>query len=283
MELARKNTWEIRYQSLQASIDPMYGKAAIVIVTWNNLGYTRQCIESLLADQTWPNKKLIVVDNASTDGTVEYLTDLSEENENVLFIANRENLGFAAGNNIGFKHLDDSEYVVLLNNDTVVPKGWLANLLKHLRNPEIGAVGPVTNSIGNEAMIEVPYTDVKEMERFAQAYTAAHEGEFFEIGVLAMYCMAMRREVFDQIGPLDERFGVGMFEDDDYARRLREKGFRIICAEDAFVHHWGRASFSKLDNAEYTQIFEKNLALFEEKWNVKWSPHKALRRKKTTL
>jgi GT2 family glycosyltransferase len=283
MELARKNTWEIRYQLLQSSVDAMYGKAAIVIVTWNNLDYTRQCIQSLLADQTWPNRKLIVVDNASTDGTVDYLTDLSEENENVLFIANHENLGFAAGNNTGLKHLDDSEYVILLNNDTVVPRGWLANLLKHLKNPEIGAVGPVTNSIGNEAMIEVPYTDVKEMELFAQTYTAAHEGEFFEIGVLAMYCMAMRREVFDQIGPLDERFGVGMFEDDDYARRLREKGFRIICAEDAFVHHWGRASFSKLDDAKYTQIFEKNLALFEEKWNVKWSPHKALRRRKTTM
>jgi GT2 family glycosyltransferase len=283
VELARKNTWEIRYRSLQSNIDALYGKASIVIVTWNNLDYTRQCLQSLLADQTWPNLKLIVVDNASTDGTVDYLTALSEQNENILFISNGENLGFAAGNNIGLKHVDDSEYVVLLNNDTVVPRGWLSNLLRHLRNPEIGAVGPVTNSIGNEAMIEVPYTDVKEMERFAQAYTAAHEGDFFEIGVLAMYCMAMRREVFDQIGPLDERFGVGMFEDDDYARRLRDKGFRIICAEDAFVHHWGRASFSKLDNAEYTKIFEKNLALFEEKWNVKWSPHKALRRKKTTL
>jgi polysaccharide pyruvyl transferase CsaB len=283
VELARNNTWEMRYRSLQSSIDTLYGKASIVIVTWNNLDYTRQCIQSLLADQTWPNLKLIVVDNASTDGTVQYLTELSEGNENILCLANRENLGFAAANNIGLKHVEDSEYVVLLNNDTVVPKGWLANLLKHLKNPEIGAVGPVTNSIGNEAMIEVPYTDVKEMERFALAYTAEHEAEFFEIGVLAMYCMAMRREVFDQVGPLDERFGVGMFEDDDYARRLREKGFRIICAEDAFVHHWGRASFSKLNNTEYTEIFEKNLALFEEKWNVKWSPHKALRRRKTTM
>jgi GT2 family glycosyltransferase len=249
----------------------------------NNLDITRQCIESLLADETWPNIELIVVDNASSDGTVDYLTRLSEEHKNIRVILNPENLGFAAANNIGLKYVGGSEYVVFLNNDTVVPRGWLARLLKYLKNPTIGTVGPVTNAIGNEAMIDVPYTSMQEMHEFAQAYTVAHDGEFFEINMLAMYCMAMRREVFDLIGPLDDSFGIGMFEDDDYARRVRGKGFRIICAEDVFVHHWGRASFSKLENTEYVRLFEKNRSLFEKKWNVKWSPHKLSKPQKTTL
>ena len=147
----------------------------------------------------------------------------------------------------------------------------------------MGMVGPVTNSAGNEAKIEVPYTDMDEMNEFARAYTAARDGEFFEIGMLAMYCMAMRTEVLNSVGLLDERFGIGMFEDDDYARRVREKGYRIICAEDAYVHHWGRASFSKLENEAYVRLFEKNRSLFEKKWNIKWSPHKLAKQGKATL
>jgi polysaccharide pyruvyl transferase CsaB len=281
--LARRNTWEIRYQAAEKSIVSLYGKVSIIIVTWNNLDYTRQCISSLLADQTWPNYELIVVDNASTDGTVQYLNQLSEEHANIRTILNRSNVGFAAANNIGLNHVQDSEYVVLLNNDTVVPIGWLARLLRHLRDPSVGMVGPVTNSAGNEAKIEVPYTSIEEMNDFAQVYMAARDGEFFEINMLAMYCMAMRREVMESIGPLDESFGIGMFEDDDYARRVREKGYRIVCAEDTFVHHWGRASFSKLESTEYMRLFEKNRTLFEKKWNVKWSPHKLAKSQKITL
>lgn len=283
MALARQNTWEIRYQAARSGIESLYGRVSIVIVTWNNLDYTRQCISSLLADQTWPNIELIVVDNASTDGTVEYLNQLSEEHANIRTILNRSNVGFAAANNIGLKHVQDSEYFVLLNNDTVLPVGWLARLLRHLREPNVGMVGPVTNSAGNEAKIEVPYTGIEEMNDFAQAYMAARDGEFFEINMLAMYCIAMRKEVVEAVGLLDERFGIGMFEDDDYARRVREKGYKIICAEDAFVHHWGRASFSKLDNAEYVQLFEKNRSLFEKKWNIKWAPHKLAKSQKITL
>jgi len=66
-----------------------------------------------------------------------------------------------------------------------------------------------------------------------------------------------------------------MFEDDDYAHRVRLKGHRVICAEDVFIHHFGEASFSKLKiSGEYTKLFEENKRRFEEKWGVKWEPHK---------
>jgi hypothetical protein len=64
-----------------------------------------------------------------------------------------------------------------------------------------------------------------------------------------------------------------MFEDDDFARRVRDAGYRVVCAEDVFIHHFGRASFSRMAEVEYRQLFERNRTLFEQKWKTRWRPH----------
>ena len=135
-------------------------------------------------------------------------------------------------------------------------------------------VGPVTNSAGNEARIDVDYTSLTDIDSFARSYHIKHAGELFDIRVLALYCAAMRREVVDEVGELDERFGTGMFEDDDYAMRLHQLGYRVVCAEDVFVHHFGRSSFSKMQEEQYLALFDDNLALFEAKWGASWQRHK---------
>jgi GT2 family glycosyltransferase len=164
-------------------------------------------------------------------------------------------------------------YLVLLNNDTVVPKGWVEPMLRHLDLPHVGLVGPVTNSVGNEAKIDVAYSSLEQMEDFSDRYTAQHRGRVFDISMLAMFCVAMRREVFEEIGFLDEKFGVGMFEDDDYSRRAQNLGYRTVCAEDAFVHHYGQASFKKLiASGKYQELWDRNHAYFESKWGS-WKPH----------
>jgi GT2 family glycosyltransferase len=250
------------------------GEVTIVVVSYNGLELVRQCLESILADPSYPRYQVVVVDNASEEPVRAYLRHLQETERRVRVIFNETNLGFAAANNIGLRQLDDSEFVVLLNNDTVVPPGWLGRLLRHARKPDVGIVGPVTNWTGNEARIPVTYSDLFGMPAFAEAYTRAHRGQVFDITTLAMYCVAMRRAVFEQIGPLDERFGQGLFEDVDYARRIKQAGYRVICAEDAFVHHHGRASFSKLPPVEYDALFERNRRLYEEKWGEPWIPHR---------
>jgi GT2 family glycosyltransferase len=272
---ARENTWESRLASLAPRVASAFPKVSIVVVTYNNLDLTRRCLEILYAQTEWPNFEVIVVDNASSDGTPEYLREVRDGWPSFEAILNPENSGFACASNLGLRRAS-GEYFVLLNNDVVVTRGWLSALIRHLRrDPTIGIVGPVTNAIGNEAMVPVGYQDIEQMPRWAASFVRDHDGESFDIPMLAMFCVALRRSVFEEVGPLDERFGVGMFEDDDYSLRVRRAGYRVVCAEDSFVHHWMKASFSRLSPTDYQSLFDHNRRLFEEKWATVWVPHSA--------
>ena len=97
-------------------------------------------------------------------------------------------------------------------------------------------------------------------------------GELFPLRTAAFFCVAMRREVFEAVGDLDEAFGIGFFEDDDYCRRIEAKGWRIACAEDVFVHHHLSGTFNKVPSAARQALFERNKAIYEAKWGA-WIPH----------
>ncbi len=88
----------------------------------------------------------------------------------------------------------------------------------------------------------------------------------------AFFCVAMRREVYARIGELDEQFGMGFFEDDDYCRRVEQAGLEVYCAQDVFVHHHLSASFDSLGVEIKRVLFEKNKAIYEAKWGA-WTPH----------
>ncbi len=272
VEFARQNSWDARVQLVTEAVDALYPLTSIILVTYNNEDYTRVCLQSIYEKTVYPNYEILVIDNASHDGTRALLETYQRQHGNFRAVFNDQNKGFAAANNQALGAAR-GQYVVFLNNDTIVTRGWLTRLLYHLRDPKVGMVGPVTNSSGNESRIEVSYSTIAEMEAFAAEYTRRHFGETSPIGVLPLFCVAMRRAVVDEVGLLDERFGTGMFEDDDYALRVRERGYTLLCAEDVFIHHWGSASFSKLADAKYRALFDENRRKFEEKWGRKWEPH----------
>ncbi|MGE0127984.1 MAG: glycosyltransferase [Blastocatellales bacterium] len=273
-EVARQHTWGSRYEQVESEVAQASRLASIIIVTYNNLSLTRLCLESLFRNTDYPDYEVIVVDNNSSDDTPGYLVELEKQYENLKIILNGANFGFAKANNQGIGQ-SSGDYIVLLNNDTITPAGWLTRLLKHLDDPRVGIVGPVTNFVGNEAKLQVSYRTWAEMEEFAQDQTWKNHERIADIHMLAMFCVAMRRDVFEAVGELDEQFGIGMFEDDDYSIRVKQKGYRVICAADAFVHHFGQAAFGKLiRTGHYDRIFDENRAKFERKWNTKWEPHK---------
>ncbi|MEK6282013.1 MAG: glycosyltransferase [Acidobacteriota bacterium] len=273
ISFASRQTWSERYRCIVEELSSATARASIVIVTYNNLELNKLCLESVLGNTHYLNYEVIVVDNASTDGTRAYLRYMAAQHPQIQVILNQNNEGFARANNQGIGR-STGDYLVLLNNDTIVPSGWLSRLLRHLENPSIGMVGPVTNFVGNEAKIAVPYQDWTDMERFAQEHMWANDGKVAEIYMLAMFCVAFRRETYELIGPLDEQFGIGMFEDDDYSLRMKKANLRLICAADVFVHHFGQAAFKKLiERGEYDDLFNQNRRRYETKWKTQWIPH----------
>ncbi|MDX6505335.1 MAG: hypothetical protein QOE29_2460, partial [Gaiellaceae bacterium] len=248
-------------------------EVSVVVVTYDGLVFTRLCLESVLADTDAPPHELIVVDNGSTDGTRAYLRTLARRFDRVRLVLNGENLGFPRACNQGLEAAR-GQVLVLLNNDTIVAPGWLRRLAAHTDDPETGLVGSVTNRIGNEAEIGATYFTYGEFLQTAARRLEAHAGEEYELAMPAMFCLAFRRGVYEHLGPLDERFGLGTLEDDDYALRARSAGYRLVCAEDVLVHHFGEASFGRLvPTGEYTTLLEENQRRFEEKWGVPWQPY----------
>lgn len=274
IEFAKQNDWSERAKTIMKYSEKLFEKVSIIIVTYNNLNLTKKCINSILERTAYPNYEIIIVDNASSDETSKYLEELEKKYKNIKIKLNKENLGFASGNNQGIK-MAEGEYYILLNNDTIVTRGWITGLIKHFEDKKVGMVGSVTNSIGNEAEIEVDYVDETGIDEFSLNYTTEHYNETYEdIKTLAMYCVALKKEIVDEIGLLDENYERGMFEDDDYSIALKKAGYKIVCAEDVFIHHFWRASFKKINDKEYKRIFEKNKKYYEQKWNTIWTPHR---------
>lgn len=275
VEFAREHDWQERYERFREASKKAVPKISIIVLTFNNLEINRLCVNSILEKTAYPNYELIIVDNCSSDGTREYLMELSGRQPGVRVILNRDNLGFAAGNNVGMREAD-GDYIVLLNNDTVITRGWLTALSKHMENNVmVGMCGPVTNSIGNEAKIKVDYHSMSELESFSYHYTAKHlNEEYKDINVLALFCTMIKRQVVDECGYLDEDYGIGMFEDDDYAESVKAKGYSLVIAEDAFVHHFEGISFKKIEDKAFMEIFNQNKELFEKKWKKQWVRHK---------
>ena len=269
---AKENSWQKRYEAFAQACVKAVPKVSVIVLTYNNLRLNQYCVNSVLDHTAYPNFELIILDNQSTDGTVEYLRELdAKKDPRVRVILNPENNGFAGGNNKAIKQAD-GKYIVLLNNDTVVTRGWLTSLVKHMEaDPECGMVGAVTNSIGNEQMIAVQYHNLRELADFAYSYTRKHMGEVYRgVDRIPLFCTMIRKEMMDQYGLLDDGYRVGMFEDDDYAMLVKKAGYHFFAAEDCFIHHVNNASFKKLHPEEYKKIFNENRARFEKKWNTTW-------------
>ncbi len=234
---------------------------SIVLVTHNQLGHTRACLDSI-RQRTDEPYELIVVDNGSTDGTPQEL----KRRTDIRLIENDSNRGFPAAANQGIAAAEGSQ-ILLLNNDTIVTTGWLRRMLDALaREPGAGLAGPVSNRVSGAQQIDVDYRQLSELDGFAWDWGLRHSGETVPTDRLVGFCLLIKRNVIEQIGMLDERFGIGNFEDDDFCRRARQAGFGLVISRDAFVHHAGHATFVGA-GVDLSAVLDRNRQIYEEKWS----------------
>jgi GT2 family glycosyltransferase len=273
--LAVLASWPARWAALDRAIRAAFPRISVVVLSYDNRAFTRLCLWSMLANTEYPNYELIVVDNGSTDGSLDDLRALAERHPHVRLIANETNAGFGPGNNQGIAAAT-GQILVLLNNDTMTPPGWLTRFAQQLRDPAVGLLGPATNRTCNEAQLALAYATYGDFLRFAREQGERHAGERRPIRMPMMFCVALRRDVWERVGPLDERYEVGMFEDEDYALRVKAAGYETVWTPEVFVHHAYHASIGKLvPTGEYLPLFRANQHRFEQKWGICWEPHRA--------
>lgn len=271
-DYAKANTWSHRTAQFEEILKD-FPKVSIVILAYGDPELTKAVIHSLYdGGPAYPNMQILVVDNGSPPTVLEEIKQFASNYQDVTVIENGKNLGFAKGNNVGIKAAV-GEYVMLLNNDTVVAPGAIHSMVRHLdRNPRIGAVGPLTNNIGNEAKLFVEYIDIEQMKYVARQATTGYRGRFTSINVLAYFAVMFRRSDLSSFGLLAEEYGRGMFEDDDHCAMIKSQGYICALAEDAYIHHHLSATFSTLKAGEKEDLFSKNKQIFEKKWGV-WRAH----------
>ncbi len=275
MAFAREQTWEHRAQKFIEAAEDTAGEpsVSVVVVSYNQWHLTQRCLESLEAHSDGVPLQVIVVDNASRDEAPAGLRAwAAEAPQRRLAVLNAENLGFGGGVNAGMAHAT-GDYVVVLNNDTIVSPGWARGMRRHFeRHPQLGLICPITNNIGNEAQVALPGQTPEEVFASAKRYALGKTADLLPLSCAAFFCVMMPRTVWQQVGIMDERFFPGYFEDDDYCLRVRELGLQIGCAEDVFVYHELSATFDQEGQTRRQAIFERNKKLFEEKWGT-WKPH----------
>lgn len=241
----------------------MNRRTSIIILTYNQIEYTKKCIESIRQYTKEGTYEIIIVDNCSTDGTKEWL----KEQPDLKIIYNDQNMGFPKGCNQGIQASDVENDILLLNNDTIVTENWLTNLKICLESEDaIGAVGSVCNQQENRQGVSFTYENFQEMQVLAKQNNKSDRNRWEEKIFLIGFCLLIKREVMDQIINLDEEYYPGYIEDNDLALRINQLGYKLMLCHDSFIHHYLGTSFRKDLNKFYPILF-KNRAYFYKKWN----------------
>jgi hypothetical protein len=211
-----------------------YPKVSIIILNWNGLKDTIECLESL-KKITYPNYEVIVVDNGSRGNDADILEE--KYGDYIKVIRNKENLGFAGGNNIGIKYAlkRGSEFFLILNNDVVVEKNFLEFLVEDLlENEKIGIIGPANyNYYRPEEIIslgrKINYWKGSAIDLYSPK-------NLTKIDSLVGCCLLFKKEVIDKIGFFYEPYFLN-FEETEYCLRAKKVGFKIASQPNSKIWH----------------------------------------------
>jgi len=250
-------------------------KVTIIIPVYNKSELTQNCLNSI---DNYTDKSLydiIIIDNNSTDFIDEIVDAYIENDENFSYIKNRTNLGYAKANNIGL-NLVDTEYTLLLNNDTIVTENWLNELVTILDSDKtVGAVGAKLlfedNTIQHAGVViinDYAYGDNLVARHINYKEDSKHPvvNKVMEFQVLTAACLLIRTEILHRLNGFDENFYNG-YEDVDLCFRIGEIGYKLVYNPKSVVYH--------LESQSGSERFVKtkeNIELLHSKWMSKIIP-----------
>jgi hypothetical protein len=244
----------------------MYPKVSIIILNWNGQEDTIECLESL-KHITYPNYEIIIVDNGSTDGSVECFRKLHPA---IKIIENGKNLGFAEGNNIGIEYTLKShcDYVLLLNNDTTVSPDFLDKMIPVIElNQNIGIVGPKIMNYFNPKIAQSYGVKVNlwtVSSHNIQLNDIKCDIKYLNVDYVQGCAILIKRDVIDRIGLLDKKYFL-YGEEKDLCFRARESGFDVACVPSATIWHKESVSSKKVSGLKI-YFMERNRFLFISKF-----------------
>ena len=225
-------------------------KILIVIVNYNGKHLLEKNLHSVV-ENGYEDSDIVVVDNASVDGSIEYL---KKEFPSVKIVESKENLGFGRGNNLGVKEYPNYDAYLFLNNDISVPKGILDNLVKELQKENVGAVGPkvlyskekvgsemrIINSAGIEVDDHYMAYDRYDKEEDKPKYNVVEE-----VDALMGGAFLIKRDVFEKVGGFNPNMFL-YYEDIDLSLRIRDLGYKLYYVGTSEVYHDHMASSKSL-------------------------------------
>jgi O-antigen biosynthesis protein len=230
----------------------------IIVLTYNKLELTKGFFKSLEAVEL--PVRIIAIDNASSDGTPDYLKSLeNSHNREFHIVFNSENAGYVRGMNQGLA-LAESDYICLANNDIVFTKSWLSEIIELFeKHREIGLLNPNSNTLGAKLV------EGEAVESLAESLRNRYKGVFIEMPFCIGFCMVMRKALFEKAGGLSAEYEPMFFEDTDFSMKAVKAGYRIGLAKGAYVWHKEHGSF-KNKSRDIEAIFRKNRKIFQAKW-----------------
>lgn len=247
-------------------------RVSIVIPSWNGAALLAPALESLTR-QTFDDFEIVVVDNGSSDGTVEML---GREHPAARLVELGENRGFAAAVNAGISAAR-GEIVVLMNNDTEAEPHWLEALVRAIdEDPRVGSVASRMLAFSDPPRIDS--AGVQFGLYASQIGEGAPDGAWFdeprEVFAACAGAAAYRREALDQVGGLDERY-FAYFEDVDLGARLQLAGWRCMYAPEAVIRHHGSATSNRIPGRKFYLLMRNSLILFFQyapRRRLVWAP-----------
>jgi len=237
----------------------------LVVLGYKNFARTTgPCLDSLAPWLHDPQIEWLVVDNGSPDDAAALTAQWCARHPPARALLSDHNRGYAGGMNWAASHAS-GQWLLLVNNDTVFPALALDALKRVLAEvpPPVAMLGPVTNAAGNGQRLWKPGAS---MAQWLQIGAWLHQNPSHRLMPAYrcdFFCIAVRRDVWMQLGGLDEQFGLGYYEDFDFSLRLRAVGYEQMITEDVFVLHQGSATFQGSPSAR--DLIKRNKKLLQAK------------------